>query len=198
MKLIEDLGTERQKNGKWLHFGYFFCKYCKKQSKKILSSGLKAKGCGCFESKITRNNYKHGETNTKIYAVWCTIKNRCLNPKNKQYKDYGGRGITICNEWLEFIPFRDWSLSNGYSEGLTINRKINDGNYEPLNCEWITSAENNRNKRNKRNNKYTLEIIKEIRALWNTGNYTQKELAEKYNTTNKYIYKIINNKIWKN
>src|SRR4030066_228547 len=130
MKLIEDLGTERQKNGKWLHFGYFFCKYCKKQSKKILSSGLKAKGCGCFESKITRNNYKHGETNTKIYAVWCT--------------------------------------------------------------------ENNRNKRNKRNNKYTLEIIKEIRALWNTGNYTQKELAEKYNTTNKYIYKIINNKIWKN
>src|SRR4030065_395039 len=147
---------------------------------------------GC--KKRTKNALKHGEVKTRLYRTWNGMKKRILNSKSHNFKYYGGRGITICNEWLEFIPFRNWALSNGYSEGLTINRKINDGNYEPLNCEWITSAENNRNKRNKRNNKYTLEIIKEIRALWNTGNYTQKELAEKYNTTNKYIYKIINNK----
>jgi len=192
MKLIEDLGTERQKNGKWLHFGYFFCKYCKKQSKKILSSGLKAKGCGCFESKITRNNYKHGETNTKIYAVWCTIKNRCLNPKNKQYKDYGGRGITICNEWLEFIPFRDWALNNGYAEGLHIHRE-NNGNYEPDSCRWVTRTENLRHTRKT----ITMEIANEIRDLYKTGLYTQQELADKYNMDQQSVSLIINNKIWK-
>ena len=99
MKLIKDLGTEQQKNSKWVHFAYFFCDFCQKQSKKRYDVGIKAKGCGCFESKQTRNNYKHGETDTKLYYVWCTIKNRCLNSKSEDYKNYGGRGITICPEW---------------------------------------------------------------------------------------------------
>ena len=193
MKLIKDLGTEQQKNSKWVHFAYFFCDFCQKQSKKRYDVGIKAKGCGCFESKQTRNNYKHGETDTKLYYVWCTIKNRCLNSKSEDYKNYGGRGITICPEWTnDYIKFRDWALSNGYKEGLQIHRE-DDENYEPNSCKWVTSAENNRHKRN---NKFTLEIIKEIRILWFIGNYTQKELAEKYNTTNKYISKIITNKIW--
>lgn len=95
---------------------------------------------------------KHGKANTKIYHVFLTIKQRCLNIKNKDYKDYGGRGISICEEWLDkecgFINFYNWSIKNGYEEGLTIDRiNVNCG-YEPSNCRWITNAEQQKNKRN--------------------------------------------------
>ena len=72
---------------------------------------------------------KHGESNTKLYMIWKGMRQRCFNSKCKDYKNYGGRGITICNEWLEFIPFRDWSLNNEYTEGLQINRINNNGYY---------------------------------------------------------------------
>ena len=138
-------------------------------------------------------NYKHGFRHTKLYAVWYNMKTRCFNKKVKQYKDYGGRGITICNEWLEFIPFRDWSLFNGYQEGLEIDREDNDGNYEPSNCRWVTNKENLRNKRTTIN----MQIANEIRILYNSGYYTRKELTEKYNISKQTISYIINNKQWK-
>src|SRR3990167_3343039 len=93
------------------------------------------------------SNYKHGAFGTKLYWVWASIKQRILNPNCKKYKDYGGRGITICDEWLKFIPFRDWALSNGYVEGLQINRILNNGNYESSNCDFIPAEENTRNRR---------------------------------------------------
>ena len=122
------------------------------------------------------------------------IKRRVLGPKNKAYKYYGGRGITICNEWLEFIPFRDWALNNGYADNLIIDRKDPDGNYEPTNCRWLTVLESNRNK----TNTITMEIANEIRALYNTGKYTQRELAKKFNVSFQTISFIINNKQWIN
>ena len=123
------------------------------------------------------------------------MKQRCLNRQYHHYKDYGGRGITVCNEWLEFIPFRDWALNNGYTEGLQINRIENDGNYEPSNCNFVTAKENCQNRRT---TKLNMEKVNEIRLLHKTGNYTQKELAEKYNINQQLISLIINNKIWKN
>ena len=143
---------------------------------------------------INNPNYKHGGSYTKLYNVWKSLKKRCLNPYGDDYKYYGGRGITICDEWLEFIPFRDWALSNDYKEGLTIDRKENDGNYTPENCQWITNKENSR----KRSwNKINLEIANEIRNLYATNNYTHKQLAEIYNVCRRTIEHIINNKIWK-
>ena len=71
------------------------------------------------------------------------MKKRCYNKKDKRYSSYGGRGITICDEWLnDFNSFYDWSMEHGYREDLTIDRIDNDGNYEPLNCQWITRSEN--------------------------------------------------------
>ena len=128
--------------------------------------------------------------------VWALIKQRIFNPKASGYKDYGGRGITVCNEWLEFIPFRDWALNNGYTEGLEINRMNNNNNYEPSNCNFVTHEENAQNKRN--NKIKSIKIANEIRDLDKTGLYTRKELAIKYNVSIVMISNIINNKSWKN
>lgn len=99
-------------------------------------------------TKKGKNNpsYKHGEAGkTQLYAVWKNMKNRCCNSKIRGYSRYGGRGISVCLEWINnFITFRDFALSHGYKEGLTIDRIDNDGNYEPLNCQFITRAENSK------------------------------------------------------
>jgi len=85
---------------------------------------------------------KHGMCNTRLYLTWKHMKYRCLNPKAKDYKYYGGRGIKVCEEWLEFIPFMEWAYKNGYNDELEIDRINNDGNYEPSNCQLVTRLEN--------------------------------------------------------
>jgi hypothetical protein len=89
-----------------------------------------------------------------LYTIWREIKRRTLNPKHKRYIDYGGRGITICEEWLDIQNFYDWALSNGYEEnkGLSIDRIDNNGNYCPENCRWVTKNIQNRNQRIRKNN----------------------------------------------
>lgn len=88
-------------------------------------------------------NFKHGMKGTRIYDTWLGMKARCNNPKSKDYKYYGGKGIAVCKEWRDdFIVFYNWAMSNGYKEGLTLDRINHDGNYEPANCQWITRSEN--------------------------------------------------------
>ena len=92
--------------------------------------------------------YKHGLKKTRLYGIWLQIKNRCFNSNTGRYKDYGGRGITMCEEWRNnFQTFYDWSMSHGYSDELTIDRIDNNGNYEPSNCRWVTVKIQNRNAR---------------------------------------------------
>lgn len=109
-----------------------------------LKNGL-VKSCGCLNTNDREKPdsiKKH-----KLYRVYWGMKQRCYNPNQKHYNRYGGRGITVCDEWRnDFQAFYDWSMSHGYKEGLTIDRIDNDGNYEPSNCRWVTQAEQNLNK----------------------------------------------------
>lgn len=91
--------------------------------------------------------YKHGKYNTRLHNIWDTMKQRCTNINRKDFENYGGRGIKVCDEWLDFNNFYNWAMNNGYEEGLTIERKDFDGNYEPINCEWVTLQQQARNKR---------------------------------------------------
>lgn len=88
---------------------------------------------------------KHGMSYTKIYGVWHAMNERCQNHKHKCFKNYGGKGITVCAEWQEFVPFYEWAMSNGYHEGLTIDRIDSNGNYEPSNCRWVDRFVQNSN-----------------------------------------------------
>lgn len=103
--------------------------------------------CGCYKIDHPQN-YKHGGCYTRLYGVWEGMKSRCCDEKNKRFSNYGGRGISICEEWLDFATFRDWALSSRYKKGLTIDRIDVDGNYEPSNCRWVTMKVQQNNRTN--------------------------------------------------
>lgn len=116
-----------------------------------LRSG-RAKSCGCLRRAMhIARCTTHAKKPERLYRIWHGMMNRCERPGNEVYSRYGAKGIRVCEEWREYIPFRDWALANGYRDDLTIDRWPDKrGNYEPSNCRWATPAEQSRNKTNNR------------------------------------------------
>lgn len=106
--------------------------------------------CGCKCSENLKNGLRtsHKLINHRLYGIWENMKSRCYNPNTPQFQYYGQQGIVICDEWKhEFLSFYNWAIKNGYSDELSIDRINPYGNYEPSNCRWATSEEQNNNKR---------------------------------------------------
>lgn len=105
--------------------------------------------CGCLRRETTRqrgiSNTKHGESHahrTRLYSIWNGMRQRCENPNRAAYKLYGGKGVSVCDEWKDYQKFKAWAEANGYADNLSIDRIDSNGNYCPENCRWITLSEN--------------------------------------------------------
>ncbi len=124
------------------------------------------KSCGCIRRYSSRVlNTTHNKTKHPLYHVWNSMLNRCYNTHIKNYKNYGGRGIAVCDEWKnDFQAFYDWAVCNGYDEGLQIDRIDNDGNYEPSNCRFVTRKQNCNNKRS--NVRITYKGVTKTMSEW--------------------------------
>lgn len=118
----------------------------------VTSKSKPTKSCGCEQKrKASECNITHGKSRrgmvTKLYEKWCAMKQRCYDENNPRYPNWGGRGISVCEEWLSnFESFEWWAINNGYDPSMQIDRINNDGNYEPLNCRFVTNKENSRNR----------------------------------------------------
>lgn len=127
--------------------------------------------CGCWHEK-------HGEAGTRLYKCWSDMKARCYYKSDFNYKNYGGRGISVCDTWRNsYLAFREWATSNGYDENLTLDRVDVNGDYTPENCRWATIKEQQSNKRSNVFIEYKGEKL------------TLKQIAEKYAKPNGISYK---------
>lgn len=135
----------------------FHCALCAHQIKIKYQGRSPSAFCKSCTMKLTRQhkawtvNRIHGQSQSPIYGAWTNMRARCNRATNPFYARYGGRGIRVCSEWEGaggFQRFYKWSIENGYEKGLQIDRINNDGNYEPLNCRWVTPRVNARNKGN--------------------------------------------------
>ncbi len=172
---------------------------CKCECGKVLSisgwdlrSPTGYKSCGCSKMEhCTTHNMAH----TPEYEVWKGITKRCYNKNCKQFKDWGGRGIKMCERWENsFLNFYTDMGPRPNSE-MFIERINNDGDYEPSNCKWASRTEQNRNRSyNKIKYKREADII---RTLYSSGQYTQKEISKIYDCDEPVIWHIVNNRTWK-
>lgn len=178
--------------------GKYWCCECDCGNlKTIYQSDLicgKTKSCGCYSKEITSKiNKKHGLKKHPLYSIWCDMKKRCYNKNQKSYKNYGMRGIKVCNKWLyNFEEFFWWAISAGWGcPGLQIDRINNNKNYSPENCRWVTRSINSKNRNpyglikekyiwfNKKTQKYIVQVCLSGKQKYIGGFKTLKEAINK-------------------
>jgi hypothetical protein len=149
--ILSDLGTTPERGS--LVLVKCECGNQREHFYQVLKKGLST-SCGCWRREQAKMSQaakftKHSLSKHPIFGLWMGMKARCFNKKSRNYPDYGGRGITVCREWLnDFKAFYDWAIANGWQKGLINDRKDNDGDYSPANCRFVTDAVSMRNTRN--------------------------------------------------
>ena len=140
--------------------------------------------CGCLQKDIVKQlKSSHGLCGTPLYICWASMIQRCCNPNHKNYNNYGGRGIAVCDEWRnDFASFHNWASKNGYDHGLQLDRENNNKGYCGSNCRFVSRAVNNRNKRDNR-------IV--------TYNGESKSLVQHCEKLNLY-YEVVSNRLNRN
>lgn len=156
---LEKVGSSKDGRATWL------CRCDCGQEITTTSANLirgHTKSCGCFrKERVTEAHQTHGDgshiNRNRLYHIWADIKNRCNSPNCRAYKNYGGRGIHVCEEWQNYSAFKQWAFQNGYNEELTIDRIDVNKDYSPSNCRWVSKHEQCQNKRNSRKISYNGE-----------------------------------------
>lgn len=142
--------------------------------------------------RSTHGNATHGLRQTKIYDVWQKMRSRCIDPRSKDYPLYGGRGITICDQWMRFEGFASWDGFGGYKPGLQIDRIDNNRGYSPENCRWVTCSQNNRNRRS---TKLCPDSVRCVRMLCWSG-LTRQQAARIMGISKTHANSIMNFQKW--
>lgn len=155
--LLKDLGNlpQSELSNRNRRFGLYKCS-CGKEFKTVMqrvNSGATV-SCGCYQKRRCLESVtKHGMRKSKLWDVYRGMISRTSDKKNISYRNYGDRGITVCDEWSKsYESFTVWALNNGYKQGLSIDRIDNNGNYEPANCRWATRSIQSQNQRKRKTN----------------------------------------------
>ena len=160
-------------------FRYFYKCKCSCGNEKIINGESLVRGlttsCGCYREKVF-NHKKHNKTNTRLYNIWCSMKQRCYYTKHKEFKYWGGKGIIICDEWKsDFQNFYNWALNNGYDDNLSIDRIDGNKNYCPENCRWATAKEQANNQQRPKHRILSEELRKKLRERMLGNQYARKK-----------------------
>ncbi len=200
MRMIRSLGMRETTPGtRPQSWGLFECPYCGKEFELRLSHRKRNKSCGCHRSKLcsqakTIHGLKRRGRQDPLYGVLSKMIERCENKNSKSYPRYGGRGISVCDEWRrDPAAFFLWAKEKGYRKGLEIDRIDNDGDYSPENCRWATHLENVRNSTRA---VLDLEKVREMRRRFERGEKASA-LARDYGVSRSAAYAAIKGETWK-
>ena len=197
--VLEDLGMQYRGNYTKRKFRTWKVK-CSECGKVFLKyqSVINTSNCKeCGNKKAAKKREKHGMWKHRLMSIYLSCKQRCYNKNHKQYKNYGGRGVTICDEWLNsFEAFIEWAFNNGYEDHLELDKDelcnqlgINPKIYSPQTCKWIPKSVNAiSNLRQDNRTKLSYENIIQIIKDYNNKVFTVKELAKQYNVDITTIY----------
>ena len=171
---------------------YWDCKCICGKVKPFQGDGLRngsSKSCGCRRAD---GHGTHRMSKSRIYRIYQHMLNRCRNPNVESYPYYGGKGITVCDEWQHFEPFHEWSMANGYDENRSIDRIDNSKGYFPENCRWSTDKEQ---ARNTTRTVCTEAVVAQIRSMFASG-VKNKDIAEIFGISRTHVSDIVYHKTW--